>query len=79
MKLKAIKLLFPAILVSIALLEMAHAQNPEIAAIGTGARSRGMGKAFLAVSDDATAISWNPAGLIQLERPEFSVVVLGSS
>ena len=79
MKLKAIKLLFPAILISIALLEMAHAQNPEIAAIGTGARSRGMGKAFLAVSDDATAISWNPAGLIQLERPEFSVVVLGSS
>ena len=34
----------------------------------------GMGGAFIAVADDATAASWNPAGLIQLEKPEFSVV-----
>ena len=26
------------------------------------------------MADDATAASWNPGGLIQLERPEFSVV-----
>jgi long-subunit fatty acid transport protein len=33
-----------------------------------------MGGAFIAVADDATAASWNPGGLIQLERPEISAV-----
>ena len=33
-----------------------------------------LGGAFIAVADDATAASWNPGGLIQLERPEFSIV-----
>lgn len=42
--------------------------------VGSGARAVGMGGAFMAVADDATAASWNPAGLIQLEKPEFSVV-----
>ncbi|HOV32216.1 MAG TPA: outer membrane protein transport protein, partial [Candidatus Hydrogenedens sp.] len=42
--------------------------------IGSGARAIGMGGAFIAVADDATAASWNPGGLTQLERPEFSVV-----
>jgi long-subunit fatty acid transport protein len=42
--------------------------------VGSGARALGMGGAFIAVSDDATAASWNPSGLIQLERPELSVV-----
>lgn len=41
---------------------------------GSGARALGVSGAFTAVADDATAASWNPAGLIQLERPEFSVV-----
>ena len=42
--------------------------------VGSGARAIGMGGAFIAVADDATAASWNPAGLIQLETPEVSVV-----
>lgn len=42
--------------------------------LGSGARALGMGGAFIAVADDATAASWNPGGLIQLERPEISVV-----
>jgi len=42
--------------------------------VGSGARARGMGGAFIAVADDATAASWNPGGLTQLERPEFSAV-----
>lgn len=46
--------------------------------IGAGARAAGIGSAFTAVADDATAASWNPAGLIQLERPEISVVGRGS-
>jgi len=35
---------------------------------GGGARSEGMGQAFLAVSDDGTAGSWNPAGLYIHEK-----------
>lgn len=41
---------------------------------GSGARSLGMAGAFTALADDATAASWNPAGLVQLERPEASIV-----
>ncbi len=41
---------------------------------GSGARAAGMANAFVAVSDDGTAASWNPAGLAQLRKPEFSVV-----
>ena len=41
---------------------------------GSGARALGQGGAFIAIVDDATAASWNPAGLINLERPEFSIV-----
>ena len=38
---------------------------------GSGARALGQGS-FVGIADDATAASWNPAGLIQLERPETS-------
>lgn len=41
---------------------------------GSGARALGLG-AFTAVADDATAASWNPGGLVQLERPEASFVL----
>jgi hypothetical protein len=34
--------------------------------IGVSARAVGMGEAFLAISDDASAIYYNPAGLVQL-------------
>ena len=39
---------------------------------GGGARAEGMGKAFIAVSDDITAGSWNPAGLYIQEKPVLS-------
>jgi hypothetical protein len=65
----------------------AHAQtdrlSPEVEAVlrarssldvGAGARAYGMGGAFLARADDATAASWNPAGLSYLRRPELSLV-----
>src|SRR5687767_11916221 len=45
---------------------------------GSGARAAGMGDAFVAVSDDGTAASWNPAGLAQLRQPEFSFVYVVS-
>lgn len=38
-----------------------------------GARSLGFGGAFVALADDATAAYANPAGLIQLTRPEISI------
>ncbi len=40
-----------------------------------GARSLGMGGAFLALADDATAAFTNPAGLVQLAAPEISLEV----
>lgn len=43
-------------------------------ALGSGARAFGMGGAFLSRADDATAASWNPAGLSYLRRPEFTIV-----
>ena len=41
--------------------------------VGAGARSLGMGSAFVAISDDATAIYWNPAGLAALGRNELQI------
>jgi long-subunit fatty acid transport protein len=40
-----------------------------------GARALGMGGAFVAVADDATAVIANPAGLVILQRPELSAEV----
>ena len=37
-----------------------------------GARSAGMGRAFVGLADDATAAAANPAGLVNLLRPEIS-------
>lgn len=51
-------------------IEIPSSFNP----VGSGARALGMGGAFIGVADDATAASWNPGGLIQLERPEISIV-----
>lgn len=53
-----------------AMVEFSSSPNP----VGSGARALGMGGAFIAVADDATAASWNPGGLIQLEFPEISYV-----
>ncbi|MDH3743983.1 MAG: outer membrane protein transport protein [Acidobacteriota bacterium] len=38
-----------------------------------GARSMGFGGAFVALADDATAAFANPAGLVQLAKPEVSM------
>lgn len=51
-------------------IEIPSSPNP----VGSGARALGIGGAFIAIADDATAASWNPGGLIQLEVPEFSFV-----
>ncbi len=43
-----------------------------------GARSLGLGGAFAAIADDATAAFANPAGLVQILRPEISAEVRGT-
>jgi len=42
--------------------------------IGVGARAVGMGGAFVATADDATALYWNPGGLVRLKRSEVIFV-----
>ena len=44
---------------------------------GAGARAMGLGGAFIAVADDATAVTFNPAGLAQMVKPELSFVGQG--
>ncbi|MDD5089864.1 MAG: UPF0164 family protein [Candidatus Wallbacteria bacterium] len=42
--------------------------------MGVGARPLGMGGAFTAIADDATAAFWNPAGLVQLDKKEITTM-----
>lgn len=42
--------------------------------LGVGARATSMGGAFTGVSDDATAVYWNPAGIIQLNKRSISLM-----
>lgn len=47
-------------------------QVAQFMSFGAGARSLAMGRAFFAVSDDASSIYSNPAGMTQLEKKEIS-------
>ena len=42
--------------------------------ISPGARSAGMGEAFVALADDATAVYWNPAGLAFQTGREITIM-----
>lgn len=54
---------------------VAEQSRPSFVVLGAGARAAGMGGAFTALADDASAASFNPAGLALLVRPEASLVV----
>ena len=41
--------------------------------IGVGARGIGMGGAYTALADDASAVYWNPSGLARLDKRELSI------
>jgi len=66
--------IFVVALVLLVLPEFVLSQSINLNFIGAGARARGMGGAFIGVADDATASSWNPAGLSRLQKAEASVV-----
>ena len=65
---------FVLILVILCCATVGMAQVEETAIGGTfgvGARTMGMGGASLGLSDDFTALYWNPAGLAQIQKFEF--------
>lgn len=47
-------------------------QPGEFLRYGVGARALGMGHAFTGLADDASAVYWNPAGLMSVERKQFA-------
>src|SRR5438105_5610144 len=74
------RFVFAAIVCTLIALPLA-AQNTDIESLSglqfnfgnPGARSLGMGGAFLGLADDASAAEANPAGLTILRKPEVSV------
>lgn len=72
---------FGAVVVAFLFAVPLAAQNTDIEALSglqfnfgnPGARSLGMGGAFLALADDASAAEANPAGLTILRKPEVSI------
>ena len=42
--------------------------------VGIGGRATGMGEAFVAVANDASALYWNPAGIARLSGPEVMLL-----
>jgi hypothetical protein len=77
MKLKVLFISFILVISSLTFAQLDLNLGPDWNFTGVGARAVGMGGAFIGVADDATAISWNPAGLTQLDEPEASVVGRG--
>ena len=60
-------------LLAISLNAIAQSEEPTVNnRWGIGARTMGMGGAFIGVADDFTAIHWNPAGLAQIKHFELS-------
>ena len=41
--------------------------------IGVGGRAAALGESFIAISDDASALYWNPAGLVQFNKNQLII------
>ena len=61
--------LFLALLTLLSCSNLSHASFEELP---TGARQAGLGNSFTAIADDVYSAYYNPAGLAQLHRSEFS-------
>ncbi len=53
--------------------QRAGTSSAQFLKIGVGGRATAMGDAFVAVADDATALYWNPAGIVQLEKNQLTL------
>jgi len=67
------------ILVCLGFADWSRAQSADAGAtglaflkLGVGGRASAMGEAYVAVSEDASSIFWNPAGLSYIQRPEVA-------
>ncbi|HKJ81612.1 MAG TPA: PorV/PorQ family protein, partial [Ignavibacteriaceae bacterium] len=50
--------------------QRAGISTAEFLKIGVGSRSSSMGDAFVAIANDASALYWNPAGLVQFNKDQ---------
>ncbi len=70
------KIILTILLLSIVTLNRTEARPAEATVIfltiAPGARAGGMGEAFVAIADDATATWWNPAGLAFIKKRELT-------
>ena len=53
--------------------QRAGTSSAQFLKIGVGGRATAMGDAFVAVADDATALYWNPAGIVQFEKSQLTL------
>lgn len=58
---------------------MAACLCPVVAWGCVGARPLAMGGAYIGLADDISATYWNPAGLVQLDKPQATVMYTGSN
>jgi len=73
MKTKFFLAFFLAALLCFAQISSAQLAGVDFNTTGGGAKARGMGGAFMGVADDATAVFWNPAGISQIKKTEFTL------
>lgn len=64
---------FPMVAYGTSPFEKVGTYSAQFLKVGVSARATGMGSAFTAVADDASALYWNPAGLVELERTEVTM------
>ena len=73
----------PGFILSVALLVLTltagHVFAGGFALSGVGSKAINMGGAFRGLADDWSAAYWNPAGLTQLEKSEFTFMAVGIS
>ncbi|MCX5801206.1 MAG: PorV/PorQ family protein [Candidatus Eisenbacteria bacterium] len=62
------------LLASISACALADKYAAEFLKVGAGARALGMGGAFVALADDASAIYWNPAGIASVRKTEIEAM-----
>jgi len=68
-------LLVPGLAFSANIFEKVGTFDGQFLKIGVGARAEGMGGAFVAVADDATALFWNCAGIARIDADRSEITL----